>query len=1804
MTNYLVTNARLLFSLCVAWALASGSPRVFGIESSQARPQTGEVFAAAALFSDSAPTGPVILRVEPAPGFVTELSSVSVTFSEPVTGVRAGEFLVNGIPADGLTGTGAAYTFFFPRPGFGPVDISWGTLHTIMTVNTPAVRFDGGAPGATWAYQIVNPNGPSLRNILPIPGSTLRHLAEVEITFNEPVSGVDATDLRMNNTPATEVRGIGAGPYRFIFPEAAAGEVNLAWAANHGIVSDDIEPLNFQGYPWKYQVRPELPQPQIVISEIMAENQTGLTDEEKDPEDWIELHNRGGLAIDLAGWSFSVDREDASQWVFPSTVIPPGGYLVVWASGKDRRDSAPGQRLHTNFKLNPTGDTLQLFGPELPRVLIDKLAYPEQSPNHSFGRQTVNGQAALTFFREASPGAPNTTLAVAGKVAEVHFSVKRGFFNAPFSLSLASATSGAAIRYTLDGSAPSPTNGIVYAGPISITATRTVRAAAFAPDHLPSQVRTHTYLMNLAANRRRLPVISIVIGTNHLYGRNGIMEYNPRNTTKHGPAWERPVSVEWIRPADNGGFQIDAGIRVAGGDYIRGLYNYRTTSLPQGKYSFRLYFRGDYGPGRLDYPIFPRSTLESYNTLHLRAGMNDHSNPFIKDEFIRALSLDTGIVACHGTFVSLYLNGVYKGLYNPTERVDDDFLQAYHGGGELWDVLGPNNTAIRGDTVAWTQLRSAARKDLTLRTNYLDVAARMDLENYIDYLLPLIWADNDDWPHNNTRAARERKPGAKFRFYPWDAEFAFSSHPVTYDTIATTLSSLSPPWGTTDYQAMFNSLKKSPEFKLLFADRVHRAFFNGGPLTDARIRARYNAIKAEVSPSIPGFDDMINAWINSRRRYVTNSFQRAGFLASSNAPVASQFGGRVPVGYPLTLSNLAGEILYTTDGTDPRVPFAGGRSPSAVPYTGPLVITQPTHLKARSLQGTNWSAIIDVTFDVRQMGSPLRITEIQYNPPGGDSFEFIEIQNTGVLTADLSGFSFDGINFRFPDPFPFLAPGARLVLANDARPADFQLRYPNVTVAGWFGGSLDNGGERIALLDATGRVVTATEYNDDFPWPPAADGTGASLELISPSGDSDDGANWQPSPSGGTPGANNLSPSAPAILINEISPASGRDWIELINSKTIAVDLGGWSLSDNSNARQFQFPAGTILPAGGFLVVQCALSLPAQPGEAPFQLSRTGETIILYDAAGNRADALTYGLVPGQNTLARLNGKWTLGIATPSAANLPADLGALASVKINEFMANPDKGEDWIELFNSDVNPVSLQDCALMTSNAFARVASPVFVGPKEYIVLRAEEGPAVDQLDLKLPAEGGLIALLAPNGDELDRWVYPAQSAGVSTGRLPDGSGAFRILPFSSTPGTTNYLADLGTRLRMTEVLAHATPGPDWIEIENVSTEPILLAGHSIGFQSWPAATEEILPLRADSRLNPGERVVLYFGQAPPGFSGVSNAQFFQVLLNDQGGVIQLRDSQERVIDRVAYGLQIKNQSIGRSNPDWILLASPSPGLVNGSAAILDAGTALKLNEWFAGTGPVREFIELYNAAPMPVHLGRWTLTDDPSMSGSAKANIAPLTFIAPNSFVHFYAENRPDLGSHHLGFELDRLGETIRLLNPAGQIVDTIDFGIQFIGNSEGRYPDGTAQVLRFPGSISPSATNYLRPGDFDRDGIEDPWELLNGLQPDRAGDALEDQDGDGMSNLQEFLARTDPRNASSDLRLQAGLTPNGTAILKFIAQPGIRYEIESSDNLTSPWMRLQEFPADNNTREINFTDSSTISAASTRFYRVIIR
>ncbi|HKS36867.1 MAG TPA: lamin tail domain-containing protein, partial [Verrucomicrobiae bacterium] len=1305
--------------------------------------------------------------------------------------------------------------------------------------------------------------------------------------------------------------------------------------------------------------------------------------------------------------------------------------------------------------------------------------------DYSFAR--LPGANAWRYFRTPTPGAANGTSLIDGVTPDVHFSVKRGFFNTPFNLTLASDMPGAVIRYTLDGTPPTETGGLAYTGPILVDRTRMIRAAAFSPNRIPSGIATHTFFFNLSAGVRSLPAISIVTANSNLFGSSGIMETSPRNTVFHGIAWERPVSVEYIQPSDNGGFAIDAGLRIQGGGYVRDRYD-PNGSLPFSKYSFRLYFRGDYGASQLEFPLVPDSPVEVFDKIVLRAGMNDHSNPFIRDELVRRLYKDMGQVSSLGTLTTFFLNGLYKGYYNPCERIDPDFLQSWHGGGDAWDVIAQFGEIQEGDAVAWNSLRNFVNaSDLSVNAAYQEAARRLDVTNFVDYLLVNIYAAMGDWPHNNWRAARERVAGSRFRYYVWDAEWAFGfSNPVSHNTFNNELN------GTTEVATFYKKLRASAEFRLLFADRIHKHFFNSGALSDARVLAGFTRLRTNMAGILPGMSTAIQtSWVPQRRGIIMPHFNAQGLLASSNAPAFSQHGGKVRRGFDLTMSALAGTIYYTTNGTDPRLAFSGAISTEAIVYSGaPARLDASTMVKARTLNGGNWSALAEAEFSVAEIGLPIRITEIMYNPPGGDAYEFIEIHNAGSTAVDLGLMSFVGVDFQFPENTT-LVPGATMVLSSNDDPAAFASRYPGTVVTGQFGGSLANGGEKVALLDMNGNEVVAVTYGDADGWPKQADGSGYSLEIADANGDPNAPANWRISTQlAGSPGALTTSPPPPAaVVINEVMaenltavPNGGAfaDWVELFNGGAQTIDLGGWRVGDEGS--EFVFPAGTTIAATGYLVVWCDTDSAAPGLHTGFGLGRNGDSLFLYDASSNRVDAVSFGLQIADLTIGRV-GEWKLTQPTPNAANVPVTVGAQTSLRLNEWLANSVPGsDDWIELFNTDAaNPVGLRNVGFATSSGAAfQVRSLSFVPPGGYALLDADENPGADHVGFKLPAAATTLLLYDETGLEVDRASYGVQTQGVSQGRLPDGTANIASFPATPSPGAANYTANYSGPV-LNEVLARnagATANAegrfvDWVELFNPNPAAFDLSGmrlsddrDSVSAWTFPAGTT----LPANGHL------VVWFDNERPASVGPVAALNVGRALNGSSGGVYLFNSQGQVVDSVEYGFQVADLSIGRSGGAWRLLASPTRGNANSAPATLGSGANLRLNEWMADPLSGNDWFEIYNTDSLSVELSGLYVSDDPSIVGATRHRIPALSFIAGGGWAKWEADNAPDQGAHHVNFALDRLGQTLRLYNTAGGIIDGIDFGPQSVGASSGRLSDGQSNVVQFATTPTPDSSNYL--------------------------------------------------------------------------------------------------------------------------------
>ncbi len=695
----------------------------------------------------------------------------------------------------------------------------------------------------------------------------------------------------------------------------------------------------------------------LTISEFMSGNSNTLDDQDGDASDWVEIYNASPSAVDLSGWHLTDDADDLAQWTFPGVSLPAGGYLVVFASGKDR--ALAGSELHTNFRLEAAGEYLALVRPDGVTIASDfEPEYPPQVSDVSYGlvqtdaasisiigpdaearvlvpsvanggdilgdawkatdfvdtawvggttgigfqraagyenlirldvgdamfgvNQSVfvrmpfqvsdpNRLAALTlhmkyddgfvaylngarvaqrnapdplswnsgatalhpdlqamdfeeiditafigdlragsnilavqglnagvasndflivpelsgversptseaFFRyltSPTPGATNVSDSFENLTSEPTFSASSGVYDNPIVVTVASATPGATLAYTLDGSTPSPTNGrqvqpadgaalVEIAFPVDTTGT--IRVAAFKEGALPSPATTASYVIlsyvaqqpanppgfpstwaggfpadygmdpdvinttlpgyDLRTALVSLPSLVVTARNDDLFGTVGGIYSNSDSR-----GLERHASVELIHPDGSDGFQIDAGLQMHGNS----SRNHGFTP----KHPIRVLFKSQYGASKLRYQVFPDSPVARFDELLLRAASTDswpvvdggsvqgvqrwaarHATYF-RDQYMRDTQLAMGQASGHGIYVHLYLNGLYWGLYNLAERPGDSFNAENFGGEkEEYDVIKDFAELESGNRAAWDQMISLAGAGLGSEAAY------------------------------------------------------------------------------------------------------------------------------------------------------------------------------------------------------------------------------------------------------------------------------------------------------------------------------------------------------------------------------------------------------------------------------------------------------------------------------------------------------------------------------------------------------------------------------------------------------------------------------------------------------------------------------------------------------------------------------------------------------------------------------------------------------------------------------------------------------------------------------------------------------------------------------------------------------------------------------------------------------------------------------------------------------------------------------------------------------------------------------
>jgi len=810
-----------------------------------------------------------------------------------------------------------------------------------------------------------------------------------------------------------------------------------------------------------------------------------------------------------------------------------------------------------------------------------------------------------------------------------------------------------------------------------------------------------------------IPSFSLVTDADNLFNSSYGIYVNAQDD---GGDWERPASVELIYPDGSTGFQVNAGLRIRGG---------MSRQPMNPKHSFRMFFRSEYGDAKLYFPLFGDEGVDQFDKLdlrtgqnfswHLSAGGNQGYSTWLYDIFGRDAHRDMGQPYTRGFFCHIYLNGQYWGLYQTEERPEARFGESYYGSdNDDFDTVKSGDSqglieATDGYLDSYYQLWTEINSGISDNSNYFRIQGMnedgsrnqyytplLDVDNLIDYMIMVFYGGNRDMPigppggfnqPRNLFAIYNRDNPVGFQFIAHDSEHILGFHltqGVNYDHVNLSLNSnLQQQNYCNPWWIHLELIANNAEYKLRFADRVHKYFFNDGELTPAASTNRLLLRKEEMdlaiiaesarwgdylTPSTPRTKDddwlpAVNSIVNdylfaspqTRTEVVLNQLIGRYWYPNLSAPVFSRHGGTFTNGFSLSIS-ASYPVYYTLDGTDPRE--SGTGDPIGTLYSGAIPLHKSANVKARVLLGATWSALNSAVF-VLDEDVPLRVTEIMYHPVEPEAsqtnytssdFEFIELQNIGTQTIGLAGIEFtDGIIFEFAEgDVSSLAPGEYVVLINDQ--FAFAERYTNwasIKISGeyrgrfFLPGALDNSGETITLTDGRGNTIQSFAYKDS--WHPSTDGNGYSLTIIDSAANTNNwnlSSGWRASSyTGGTPGTGPASIPNAGLVINEFLAINAStitdnfgnydDWIELYNDDTNNVELTGLFLSDDlADPTKWTFPE-TNMDAGAFLILWADNETNEGSLHLPFKLSGSGEEIGLFNSA-NSGTTLIHSVVFGE----------------------------------------------------------------------------------------------------------------------------------------------------------------------------------------------------------------------------------------------------------------------------------------------------------------------------------------------------------------------------------------------------------------------------------------------------------------------------------------------------------------------------------------------------------------------------------------------
>lgn len=835
----------------------------------------------------------------------------------------------------------------------------------------------------------------------------------------------------------------------------------------------------------------------LVISEVCANNENVITNEQGNESDWLELYNTDSATVSLHGLFLSDDRSNLKKHLITSNslLLKPNSFALLWADGKFEHGSN-----HLNFKIS-VGETVYISS--MNDGIIDSVRIIHAKADHSYGRIEYTTHSHWHYFTEPTPSRVNSSQAYFGYATPPEIDKSTGYYSDSISIGI-SADSLAYTYYTINNFDPNPDSSYTQNylnNSINIHQTTVLRAKCYKTGYIPSETLSRLYVIN---EYNHLPVWAMITDPDNLFGVKGIYSH-PWN---EGYEWEREAQ-HWYFDSAKTALGYTAGIRIQGGN-----------SVGMDKKSFRLHFRDQYGLKRLEYPLFSHASLQSFKQIVLKSGYDDDlsvSGTLVRDPLSMDLWRLSGNLASASEWAVLMLNDNYWGIYNIRESVDKDFIESHLKTADFdmirYQKNGPE--LKHGSLSDWAALTNFINKtDFSTEAAYDSVCTMIDIDNFLNLLAFVHCSQYRSW----TWGASAYKPVsryAKWKWTIWDTDRAY----------------LEPLWnGFDEYSSIF--AEKWANFmpkKLLENQRFRSALINR---TADFLNSWFNpefcsnqldSLSALIAPEIEHEKQRWNVETNwdsattvlhnfiAQRPQIVRKQILDYFSISQTHSITVNIGGKgtVKLNY-LNLESFPWNGLYFNN-----IPI----SLTAIPVNGYRFNGWSNGVGTNFIDDFKLISDTSITayfIDSAASKPDVRINEIMYHDsqdlPSG---EWIELYNAGEPVSLAGWWITDDKTLKkfFMPEHTFMNESSYMVLAENL------LAFHNINNAsdnlvfgsfgdGEFGFKLSNSGECIYLFQSDSSLIDSVCYADSGLWPILADGYGPSLQLKTPFADNDNPENW------------------------------------------------------------------------------------------------------------------------------------------------------------------------------------------------------------------------------------------------------------------------------------------------------------------------------------------------------------------------------------------------------------------------------------------------------------------------------------------------------------------------------------------------------------------------------------------------------------------------------------------------------------------------------------------------------------------------